>query len=343
VAPDASTPLGASDISNRRVTVQGLKCAIAKTDARAMRRIGSAIALTSLVCALAPAAAWAHGGGGSHSATAWRPAPTVLAAAVLGLALFARAFLELRRRGRRDHARWTHACAFLLGVAVLTAALVSPLDALAEDYLLSAHMLQHVLIGNLAPALLVLGLRGPLGFFLLPTRILRAVAGSTGLRRLLALLLRPRVSLAAWAVTLALWHVPAVYDGALARPWLHELEHVSLVFVGLLVWCQLVDPARRGALDLRGRVLYAGALFVAAHVLVHPVLLSSRVVYDAYASASHRLLGLSPLADQHLAAVVMTVSQVAALGLFLLFALRSGHERVAPALGDRNAAAYRRG
>jgi cytochrome c oxidase assembly factor CtaG len=308
-----------------------------------MRRIGSAIALTSLACVLSPAAASAHGDGAAHSAAEWNLAPGALAASALGLALFARGFIELRRRGRCDHAGWTHACAFLLGLTVITLALVSPLDAIAEEDLLSAHMLQHVLIGNVAPALLVLGLRGPLSFFLLPTPILRAAAGSTRLRRLLAFLLRPKVSFAVWAVTLAVWHVPAVSDGALARTWLHDLEHLSLVFAGLLVWCQLIDPARRRELDLRGRVLYAGALFVAAHLLVHPALLASSVVYGAYASQSHWLLGLSPLADQHLAAAVMTVTQVATLGIFLLLVLRPGLQHAPPVLGDRNTVAYRRG
>jgi hypothetical protein len=72
------------------------------------------------------------------------------------------------------------------------------------------------------------------------------------------------------------------------------------------------------------------------------VLLSSRVVYDAYALQSHRFLGLSPLADQHLAAVVMTLSQVAALGIFLLLVLRPRPARTPTALGDRSASAYRR-
>src|SRR5438067_8018886 len=76
----------------------------------------------------------------SRWATAWDLAPSVLAAAGLAAVLFARAFLELRRRGRRDHAGWTHAWPFFIGLALLTLALVSPLDAAAED-LLSAHML----------------------------------------------------------------------------------------------------------------------------------------------------------------------------------------------------------
>jgi putative membrane protein len=265
---------------------------------------------------------------GSALLGSWSPEPVVLAGSLLAIGLFGRGWLTLRRRGRRDHAGWTHAGPFLLGVALLALALVSPLDAAGDGYLLSAHMLQHVVIGDLAPALLVLGVRGPLSLFLLPASILRALAGVTLLRRALAFLLRPKPSFAAWALTLGVWHVPVIYDAALTRPLLHELEHASFVVAGLLVWCQLVDPARRGALDVRARILYAGALVATAHLFIHPVLLSDRVFYPAYALQPHRLLGLSPLSDQHWAALVMTVEQLLTLGAFLLLLLRPGLTRL---------------
>ena len=255
-------------------------------------------------------------------AHAWSPEPTVLVASTVAIVLFARAFVVLRRRGRRDHANWTHAVPFLLGVLVLALALVSPLDPIGEDYLLSAHMLQHVVIGDLAPALLVLGARGPLTLFLLPAPILRSAARVGWLRSTLAFLLRPRVSFLAWGTTLAVWHVPSIYDAALGNSWLHELEHLSFFVAGLLVWSQLIDPARRGALDVRGRILFAGALVAAAHLFIHPVLLSDHAVYPSYAEQPDRLLGLSPLADQHWAALVMSVEQLATLGIFVLLLLR---------------------
>jgi putative membrane protein len=116
--------------------------------------------------------------------------------------------------------------------------------------------------------------------------------------------------------------VPAIYDAALARPWLHDLEHLSFLVAGLLVWSQLVDPARRRRLDRRGRVLYAGALFAAAHLFIHPVLFSAKAMYGSYAAQSQRLFGLSPIADQHSAGLVMTGDQALTLGLFLLLLLR---------------------
>jgi putative membrane protein len=276
----------------------------------------------AVVALTAPVLAHAHETALSDLLRAWNLEPTVLVASVVAIALFGQAFVELRRRRRRDHAGWTHAAPFLLGVLVLALSLVSPLDPIGDEYLLSAHMLQHVVIGDLAPALLILGARGPLTLFLLPTPVLRTLAGIGWLRRTLAFLLRPKVSFLAWVSTLAVWHVPSIYDAALDRTWLHELEHMSFFITGLLVWTQLIDPARRRALDVRGRILFAGALIAAAHLFIHPVLLSGRTVYPSYAHQPDRLLGFSALEDQHWAALVMSVEQIATLGVFLLLLLR---------------------
>ena len=118
--------------------------------------------------------------------TAWDPAPAILAGAGLTLLLFARAFVRLRRLGRTDHAPWSRLLFFLLAVTLGTLALVSPLDEIGDTYLLSGHMLQHVLIGDVAPALALVALRGPLLFFVLPRCVVRPLARSHSARRLLA-------------------------------------------------------------------------------------------------------------------------------------------------------------
>jgi hypothetical protein len=104
----------------------------------------------------------------SQLGSAWDPAPPVVLGAGLALLLFMQAFVRLRRRGRADHADWSRPALFLLAVSIGMLALVSPLDAVGDSYLLSGHMLQHVLIGDAAPALALVALRGPLLFFLLP-------------------------------------------------------------------------------------------------------------------------------------------------------------------------------
>ena len=249
----------------------------------------------------------------------WELDPGVLAGAGVALVLFAQGFKRLRRRGRASSDR---AVLFGLGVAVATLALVSPLHEISES-LLAGHTLQHVLLGDVAPALVVLALRGPLTFFVLPPFVLRSLARRRALRRVLALLLRPKVSFSVWALSLGLWHVPAAYDYALTHPLAHELEHVSFMLGGLLVWVQLVDPARRRALSRNGRLVYAACLFAAGQALADVLLLAAPV----YPSYDEPPFGLSPLADQQLAGLVMLAEQALALSACVFFLLRPSFAR----------------
>ena len=218
----------------------------------------------------------------------------VYALAAAALVRFAQAFVRLRRRGRSDHAGWGRALLFVTGLAVTVVPLVS-LDSLA-DTRLSGHMLQHVLIGDLAPALMVVALRGPLLAFFLPAPLGRVIAWIESLPAWAVL--------GVWAAALGAWHVPAAYDGALTHPAVHEFEHASFVVAGLLVWSRLVDPGRRGALSLGRRLAFAGALLAFGQVLAD-VLFLSGPLYAAYPSVT----------DQQLAGLVMMAEQTVTLGV----------------------------
>lgn len=252
----------------------------------------------------------------------WTFEPAALTGAGVALALFAQAFARLRRRGRRDHASWDRAALFLGGIVLATLALVSPLDEVGDRYLLSAHMLQHVLLGDAAPALVLVALRGPLLVFLLPAAALGPLARLRPLRAALTHLLHPRASLAAWAAVVAAWHVPAAYDYALGHQAVHDLEHVSFLLAGLLVWTQLVDPGRRGVPTIGGRLACAAVLFWLGTVLSDVLIFSFRPLYPAYADQPDRLLSLSPVRDQQLAGLVMTVEQLLTLGTCAAILLR---------------------
>lgn len=278
----------------------------------------------ALAALLAPAPALAHGGpvAPSELPWAWRPEPLVLVYALVALALFARAFVRLRRRGRTDHASVGRALLFAGGLAVVLVALVSPLDAVGEQYLVSGHMLQHVLEADVAAALLLAAVRGPLVFLLLPGFALRPLARSP-LRALARLLLRPRVSFAAWVAVFGAWHIPIAYNAALRNQSVHDLQHLSFLVAGLLVWAQLVDPARRRRLTFGGRLGFAAALFAAGTVLSDVLIFSFRPLYGFYVEQPVRLFGLSPLRDQQLAGLVMMVEQLVVLGTFALLLLRA--------------------
>jgi cytochrome c oxidase assembly factor CtaG len=251
----------------------------------------------------------------------WSWDPVALGAAGVAVALYAQAFVRLRRRSPR-HASVGNALLFLAGVALGTLAVVTPLDELAEETLLSAHMTQHLLLGDLAPLLLVLGVRGPISVFLLPPPLLRPLARSRPVRAAIEALLRPAVSFAVWAVTLAAWHVPKAYDLALDHRAVHVLEHASLFLGGLLLWIQIVDPARRHRLSPGRRAAFAAAA-LAASMALGEVLLAAGPLYPHYAQAADRPFGLTYASDQSRAALVMMLEQVATLGVAATFLLWS--------------------
>jgi putative membrane protein len=247
----------------------------------------------------------------------WSAPPAVIAAAALAALLFAQGALRLRRRGRADVASWDRAALFALGLAVSLAALVTPIDSLGEDELLSLHMLQHVLIGDLGVALTVVAVRGPLLVFLLPAPVLAAIARSP-VRTVLSVLLRPRVAFGLWAANLAVWHVPSLYDSALSHPLVHDLEHACWVATGLLVWTLLVDPGSHRRLSRGGRVALAAAMFACGQALTNVLVFAFHGLYPAYDGA----YGISAHTDQQLAGVVMMVEQLLTLGMFVFLLLR---------------------
>jgi putative membrane protein len=252
----------------------------------------------------------------------------VLAGSALALILFAQAWIRLRRRGRPDLAGYDRLALFVTAVVLGTLALVSPLDPIGEEYLLSAHMLEHVLIGDAAVALAMVALRGPLVFFLLPPFILGPLARVGQLRSFLAFLLRPKVSFLVWAAVFAGWHYPPAYDYVLDHQVVHDLQHVTFVIAGILVWAQLVDPARRGELRRSGRIAFAVALFACGQILSDILIFSFDPLYPAYAAQDERLLGLSPLADQQLAGIVMMVEQTLTLGICVALLLHASHREL---------------
>ncbi len=181
-------------------------------------------------------------------------------------------------------------------------------------------MLQHVVVGDVVPALLVLSLRGPLCVFVVPARLGRAVAS-----------VHPVAALALWAASLAVWHVPAVYDAAASNTVLHDAEHACFFAAGMLAWSQLLDPLRRGALGLWGSLGFALALLTAGQILANTLVLTDTLLYPAYAHPERPLAWLSPRTDQDLAGIVTMVEQALVLGTYAVWRLR-GSLRAAPAL-----------
>ena len=225
----------------------------------------------------------------------------VLAVCAVGMLLFAQAIVRLRRRGRTDLAGWGRAALFAAGIALVPISLLA-LDARADENL-TWHMTQHVLVGDLSPALLVLATRGPLALFLLPPAALKPLA-RTPLRKLV----RPKIAYPLWAANLAVWHVPALYDAALRHERLHYVEHACWAVAGLLVWTLLLDDRRA----VGPRVALAAAMFASSQILSDVLMFTFHPLYPAYPS----------LRQQQLAGVVMMAEQVLTLGTLAFVLLR---------------------
>ena len=211
-------------------------------------------------------------------------------------------YLTATRRSRRP---WRTA-AFVAGCGLLVAVLVTPLDTLAREYLVWAHLLQNVVLAEWAPLLLVLGIPPDL-------------AGRLSRRRAVALLTHPLVALPLWVATYAAWHVPALYDAALRHQHsLLPLEHATYVVSGILFWwCVWQDAPHRLSSPARAGYVFAAFLLSAPLGLVLALVPSP--LYEFYADAAERIWGLSRLEDQQLGGMTMAGEQ--SIVFFVVFAL----------------------
>jgi cytochrome c oxidase assembly factor CtaG len=239
--------------------------------------------------------------------------------------LYAGAYLWGAARSRR----WLlwRSLSFLLGVAVVLVALQSGLDAY-DDRLLSAHMVQHILLLMLAPPLLLLGAPVTLALRALPVRHRRVLALMLARSRPLT---SPGICLSVFFLVLLAAHVPAVFDATLSDPPLHAFEHLAFLAAGLLLWWPLsnADPVLRERLGGLGRVFYMLAAMVPEDLIGAYLNRANTVVYQPYAAAA-RALGISAVADQQQAGAIMWVASsciMAAGGLWAAMSAMSAEER----------------
>ena len=159
-------------------------------------------------------------------------APLELLPLLLVAGLYAKRSSSLARKGRPVPI-WRQAC-FASGLLTIVVALVSPVAHIAEE-LVIAHMVEHLLLGDIATLLLVLGLTGPLLQPLLAIKVFDR----------LRVLAHPLVAFPLWMLNFYAWHVPALYDAAYGTAPIHFLEHSTFIFFGCLVWMPVFGPDRK--------------------------------------------------------------------------------------------------
>ncbi len=256
----------------------------------------------------------------NHPRLEWLPEPAVLAPIAALAWVYVRRFGAARREAGPRGAGPLQALAFAAALLALLGALASPLDRLGEQYLFSAHMLQHVLLGDVAPLLLLLSLSRVI---MRPaTRRLRRVEEALGP------LASPVVAVSLWLGTMYLWHLPGLYDAALEHPLVHLAEHASFFFAGLAVWWPLIQPVpMRRRLSGLQPVAYIGVAKFGLAALGLYLTWSGTALYEHYEEVP-RIWGLSPVEDQNVGGALMMVEQsltfvVALVALFVAALARS--------------------
>ena len=241
--------------------------------------------------------------------TAWHGHPSV----VVGLLTFTGAYL-LGIGPLRKHYGWAQGIevgrvtAFLIGILIAFIALLSPLHELGDDYLFSAHMVQHLLLTLVVPPLLLLGT---------PGWLLRPLLFSPKVVRFARFATLPVVAFIIFNLVFALWHVPELYDLTLRERGIHILEHSMFIVAGVIMWwpilSQLPEVPRSPYIV---QMIYLFVQPTVLSILGAMITFSDSVLYTWYAEAP-RIWEISPQTDQQIGGIIMWVPG----GLAFLLAL----------------------
>ncbi|MQA74439.1 MAG: hypothetical protein GEU88_08905 [Solirubrobacterales bacterium] len=227
----------------------------------------------------------AHLGGGVF-------APLQIAGITLIGAMYALRCVSLAHE-HRPPPRWRVLC-FYGGLVLILVAFASPLAHVGEE-LLYVHMIQHLVIGDIAALLIVLGF----------TRaMLQPVLALPLVGRLQALAL-PAVALPLWIANLFIWHLPVLYEGAIQHDAVHALQHACFIGFGIALWMPIAGPLPMPSWFGGGaQVTYTAIARLAAAGLGNLFMWSGTVLYPVYATGE-RFWGVDPLTDQGIAGAIM--------------------------------------
>lgn len=223
--------------------------------------------------------------------------------------LYARGLARWPERSR-EHSVWRTA-SYYTGLLVLTLAFESPLDRLGEHHF-SLHIVQHSIVMMIVPPLILLGapttpvLRG------LPRRVRKGLVGPAmqdpALQAVWRVLTHPVVVIVIFTLSTWGWHLmPGWYDTALNDRFIHDLQHMTFLGVGMLFWWNIVDPKpRRSRIPMGFRIIYFYGAMIPKHFLAAMITFADSVFYPTYERVELFLPG-TPLQDQQLAGLLLWV------------------------------------
>ena len=221
---------------------------------------------------------------------------------VVGCTALAVGYLAVTRGRASIKTAW-----FLSGVLVLLLVLVSPLDSLGDAYLFSAHVLQHFLLALIVPALLLMGT---------PHRLAEAALARPLLSRIERAIGRPPVSWLLGVGAMIAWHIPALFNAALANDGLHVFQHLTFLTTGTIFWWPVLAAAQDRRLAPLAAISYLFSACAACSLLGALLTFTPPGAYPLYLHPNDRLgalrlirdgWGLDAKSDQQLGGMLMWV------------------------------------
>jgi putative membrane protein len=225
---------------------------------------------------------------------------TVHPSTVVGLAALGAAYEWRARTGGAPAATPTggQRVMFFTAILIMFASLNGPLHDLSDYYLFSGHMVQHLLLTLVVAPLFIAGT---------PGWMLRPLLGARGIGAAARWVTKPAICFALFNVVLAAWHVPALYNLALAHHPVHIAQHLTLLAASVIMWWPLLSPLPElPRLAYPGQMLYCFLMVIPMSVVAIYIAMADHLLYPAYASAP-RLWGISPAMDQQIGGLIMWV------------------------------------
>ena len=220
-----------------------------------------------------------------------------------GLLLLAGAYLlgigPLRQRfNLGPPVSWKQIASYMSGVFCLLLALEGPIHELSDNYLFSAHMIQHMLLIYAAPPLMLLGM---------PGWLLRPLLRPPGVMRVAKVVTHPAAALVCFNVVFALYHIPTYYNAVVADHRLHVAAHLVFILLAVQTWWPILSPLPElPRLSYPLQMLYVFAQTFSGF-LVGSFITNSRTVLYPFYSEAPRVWGLTPQQDQQLGGLIMWV------------------------------------
>ncbi len=250
-----------------------------------------------------------HGTANAPFLTAWNFAPPVvigLLVAVLGYYL---ALRQLAMSGRRLPPTWQIA-SYYGGLVTVAIALLGPVDGF-NDELFLMHMLQHLLLMQVAAPLILLGRPVQVAIRAISAKrsgpVLKTVLRPRWVRTGLTLLTAPLVATIGYNANLIMWHVPNLYDAALRSGTVHDLEHAMFFGFALLFWWPIIDPVPRHHKMAKHWAIATIFLTMVVGIGIGAILtLAQSLIYPFYATTV-KPWGLTPMVDQQIGGLIMWV------------------------------------